>query len=52
MFVRNPSETVTGALPPDAVDPEFAALDDEEDEQPAARRREPPTATAAMTRRI
>jgi hypothetical protein len=52
MFVRKPSETVTGESPPDVADPEFAALDDEEEEQPAARRRALPAATAAKIRRI
>jgi hypothetical protein len=52
MLVRKPSLTVTGELPPEGSDPEFAALDDEEEEQPAASRRAAPTAAAAVTRRI
>jgi hypothetical protein len=54
MLVRKPSETVTGAPPPDPPDvelePELAELADEE-EQPASRRAVPIIA-AAVTRRI
>jgi hypothetical protein len=53
MLVRKPSLTVTGELPPEGSDPEFAATDvEEEEEQPAASRRAAPTAAAAVTRRI
>jgi hypothetical protein len=54
MLVRKPSDTVTGAPPPDPPDvelePEPAELADEE-EQPASRRAAPIIA-AAVTRRI